>query len=291
VQVFEPFGWIKTVDMTLDPLTGKHKGYCFVEYDTPEAAAAALHVLNGASLGARHYPTNTLLHNQRPRAHIAAATSRPAHGDRERERERSVGEATAMANVAAPRRRPGPHCVYSCMLLCGCCADGGDAGGRPLRVGRPTNFPADTPFFGLPPPFAERIYVANVHPDLSESDMQGVFEAFGTVRSRPPSSQADEGSAPPVHALTILLYGCLSVCLFVSVPMYACSAGGVRGHGARCSDPKAPHVWVHSVRGHCSRRRCRQRHERIRLGRQATYRHEGPPPPTPTPPPSSSSQP
>ena len=105
-KVFEPFGFVKNVDMTNDPLTGRHKGFCFIEYETPEAAAVAIAVLNGAMLA-----------------------------------------------------------------------------GRALRVGRPNNFPADVPHNGLPAPFAERIYVANVHPDLSESDIQGVFEAFGPVRS------------------------------------------------------------------------------------------------------------
>ena len=51
-KVFEPFGHVKNVDMTLDPLTGRHKGFCFVEYDAPEAAVAALGVLNGVMLGA-----------------------------------------------------------------------------------------------------------------------------------------------------------------------------------------------------------------------------------------------
>jgi len=55
-----------------------------------------------------------------------------------------------------------------------------------LRVGRPNNYPSDLPNNGLPLPFPERIYVANVHPELSEGDIQGVFEAFGTVRPHTP---------------------------------------------------------------------------------------------------------
>ena len=38
--------------MTLDSFTQRHKGFCFVEFETPEAAAAALAAMNGATLGA-----------------------------------------------------------------------------------------------------------------------------------------------------------------------------------------------------------------------------------------------
>jgi poly(U)-binding-splicing factor PUF60 len=51
--VFSQFGWVKNVGMTMDPATGKHKGFCFVEYDIPEAAELALAVMNGADLGGR----------------------------------------------------------------------------------------------------------------------------------------------------------------------------------------------------------------------------------------------
>eukprot|EP01138_Halocafeteria_seosinensis_P011184 gb/GECG01011423.1/.p1 GENE.gb/GECG01011423.1/~~gb/GECG01011423.1/.p1 ORF type:complete len:186 (+),score=23.40 gb/GECG01011423.1/:1-558(+) len=33
--------------------TGKHKGYCFLEYDTPEAAETAISVMNGFELAGR----------------------------------------------------------------------------------------------------------------------------------------------------------------------------------------------------------------------------------------------
>ena len=37
-DAFQPFGVIKTVDLNVDPLTGRHKGYAYVEYDLPESA-------------------------------------------------------------------------------------------------------------------------------------------------------------------------------------------------------------------------------------------------------------
>ena len=52
-QVFSQFGYVKGVSMTIDPATGKHKGFCFVEYEVPEAAQLALEVMNGSELGGR----------------------------------------------------------------------------------------------------------------------------------------------------------------------------------------------------------------------------------------------
>ncbi|KAI8801946.1 hypothetical protein BJ742DRAFT_835053 [Cladochytrium replicatum] len=52
-QVFSEFGNVKAVSMTMDASTGKHKGYCFVEYDSPEAAQMALETMNGFELGGR----------------------------------------------------------------------------------------------------------------------------------------------------------------------------------------------------------------------------------------------
>lgn len=51
--VFSQFGWVKNVSMTMDAATGKHKGFCFVEYEVPEAAELALQTMNGVDLGGR----------------------------------------------------------------------------------------------------------------------------------------------------------------------------------------------------------------------------------------------
>ena len=39
--------------MSLDAVTGKHKGFCFIEFETPEGASLALESMNGAELGGR----------------------------------------------------------------------------------------------------------------------------------------------------------------------------------------------------------------------------------------------
>ncbi|VDO16929.1 unnamed protein product, partial [Brugia timori] len=57
-------------------------------------------------------------------------------------------------------------------------------GGRNLKVGRPSNMPQAQPIIEMVMQEAKayhRVYVASVHPDLSESDLKSVFEAFGEV--------------------------------------------------------------------------------------------------------------
>lgn len=50
---FAPFGAIKSINMSWDPVTLKHKGFAFVEYELPEAAQLALEHMNGIQLGGR----------------------------------------------------------------------------------------------------------------------------------------------------------------------------------------------------------------------------------------------
>ncbi|WKY09613.1 hypothetical protein Q1695_002180 [Nippostrongylus brasiliensis] len=57
-------------------------------------------------------------------------------------------------------------------------------GGRNLKVGRPSNMPQAQPIIEMVQQDAKkyhRVYVSSVHPDLSESDLKSVFEAFGEV--------------------------------------------------------------------------------------------------------------
>lgn len=53
-QAFLPFGPIKSINMSWDPVTQKHKGFAFVEYDIPEAAQLALEQMNGVTIGGRN---------------------------------------------------------------------------------------------------------------------------------------------------------------------------------------------------------------------------------------------
>ncbi|ESO82632.1 hypothetical protein LOTGIDRAFT_108708 [Lottia gigantea] len=106
-QAFSPFGPIKSVNLSWDPITNKHKGFSFIEYEIPEAAQLALEQMNGVMIG-----------------------------------------------------------------------------GRNIKVGRPSNMPQAQPIIEQ---LAEesknynRIYIASIHHDLSETDIKSVFEAFGVI--------------------------------------------------------------------------------------------------------------
>lgn len=108
-QAFSPFGPIKSIDMSWDSVTMKHKGFAFVEYEMPEAAQLALEQMNSVVLG-----------------------------------------------------------------------------GRNIKVGRPSNIGQAQPIIDQLAEEARafnRIYVASVHPDLSDEDIKSVFEAFGKIKS------------------------------------------------------------------------------------------------------------
>ncbi|XP_077999019.1 poly(U)-binding-splicing factor PUF60-like isoform X2 [Glandiceps talaboti] len=53
-QAFLPFGPIKNINLSWDPVTMKHKGFAFVEYELPEAAQLALEQMNGVMIGGRN---------------------------------------------------------------------------------------------------------------------------------------------------------------------------------------------------------------------------------------------
>lgn len=53
-QAFIPFGPIKSVNLSWDPITNKHKGFAFIEYEVPEAAQLSLEQMNGVMIGGRN---------------------------------------------------------------------------------------------------------------------------------------------------------------------------------------------------------------------------------------------
>ncbi|XP_050305135.1 poly(U)-binding-splicing factor half pint isoform X2 [Anthonomus grandis grandis] len=59
-QAFLPFGPIKSINMSWDPVTQKHKGFAFVEYEIPEAAQLALEQMNGVMIGGRNIKVNVV---------------------------------------------------------------------------------------------------------------------------------------------------------------------------------------------------------------------------------------
>jgi cold-inducible RNA-binding protein len=52
-QLFAPYGTIERVEILVDRVTGRSRGFGFVEMPNSTEAQAAMTVLNGASLGGR----------------------------------------------------------------------------------------------------------------------------------------------------------------------------------------------------------------------------------------------
>lgn len=102
-QRLSRFGDIKELVLKVDPATGKHRGFCFVEYQMPEAAILAVEASESLEVGGRH-----------------------------------------------------------------------------IKIGRPKNYDPNA-INDLPPPPADRIYVANIGSLVSETDLAGIFAAFGEV--------------------------------------------------------------------------------------------------------------
>ncbi|KAF5374767.1 hypothetical protein D9758_000315 [Tetrapyrgos nigripes] len=59
-QVFEPFGPLEFVDLHRDPMTGRSKGYAFVQYKRAEDAKMALEQMEGFELAGRTLRVNTV---------------------------------------------------------------------------------------------------------------------------------------------------------------------------------------------------------------------------------------
>lgn len=51
---FTPFGPVKSMDMSFDPITHKHKGYCFIDFEIPEAAQLATEQMQSYQMAGRN---------------------------------------------------------------------------------------------------------------------------------------------------------------------------------------------------------------------------------------------
>lgn len=60
-QLLLPCGPVRSVTMSYDAMTGKHKGFAFLEFETPEAAALALEQMTSAMLGGRQVKVSILI--------------------------------------------------------------------------------------------------------------------------------------------------------------------------------------------------------------------------------------
>jgi len=63
-EIFEEYGEVSTVKIIADKLTGRSKGFGFVEMDNSQEATKAIEELNNAELGGRNIKVN----ESRPRS-------------------------------------------------------------------------------------------------------------------------------------------------------------------------------------------------------------------------------
>ncbi|XP_042239781.1 poly(U)-binding-splicing factor PUF60-like isoform X2 [Homarus americanus] len=132
-QAFVPFGPIKSINMSWDPVTQKHKGFAFVEYEMPEAAQLALEQMNGVMIGGRNIK-------------VGRPSNMPQNW--------STAQGLSACDVTQPR-----------LLAMTRTTDGTVID----EITEEANY-------------YNRIYIASVHQDLSESDIKSVFEAFGKIK-------------------------------------------------------------------------------------------------------------
>ncbi|XP_067037789.1 poly(U)-binding-splicing factor PUF60-like isoform X1 [Acropora muricata] len=199
-QAFLPFGPIKKIDLSWDPLTMKHKGFAFVEYDLPEAAQLALEQMNGVLLGGRNIkvgrPSNVpqaaplieqFEQEAKKYARIYVAS---VHPDLAEDDIKSVFEAFGRVKscTLAPDTMPGKHKGYgfleyenqqsatdaiASMNLF-------DLGGQYLRVGRAITPPASAQSSNgtLPPAAAMAAAAVSAKIQAQEQGLTSTFPAI-----------------------------------------------------------------------------------------------------------------
>lgn len=74
-QVFQPFGEVSLVDLHKDPVTGKSKGYAFVQFKESTAAMQALEKMNNFPLAGREIRVGLVSDRMQNPAFMAAASA------------------------------------------------------------------------------------------------------------------------------------------------------------------------------------------------------------------------
>ncbi len=230
-QAFLPFGPIRNISMSWDPITQRHKGFAFVEFETPEAAQLALEQMNGVIVSGRNIkvgrPSNMpqaqcvieeVIQEGKDYARIYVAS---IHNDLTEDDIKSVFEAFGpiksceLAMTPYPNRHKG-YCfieyvtpqaasdaINSMNLF--------DLGGQFLRVGRGITPPNTTANVGPPPstvpqnlPTAAAVAAAAATAKIQAMDAVasnlGIVTTTVTTPAVVPSSVAvpQRGFGPPV---------------------------------------------------------------------------------------------
>eukprot|EP00455_Lapot_gusevi_P055724 TRINITY_DN9100_c0_g1_i5.p1 TRINITY_DN9100_c0_g1~~TRINITY_DN9100_c0_g1_i5.p1 ORF type:complete len:413 (-),score=101.36 TRINITY_DN9100_c0_g1_i5:29-1267(-) len=198
---FAPFGTIAKIDMPKEA-SGRSKGFCFVEYTTPEAANAALNAMNGYSLAGRPIkvgrptqtggmsiappvnplatPLNPVLQLQQAQAVQAAQAAQAAHalssvfpginmGSMNPVNPASGMSSVSLAALNAVNKFGGPNLPLP--LPPGSLVNGANAAAAAAAAA------------AQPKENKKRIYVGSIFWELTPEHVKSVFEAFGTIVS------------------------------------------------------------------------------------------------------------
>eukprot|EP01068_Selenidium_serpulae_P009353 Selendium_serpulae@DN5208_c0_g1_i2.p1 len=175
-QVLEPFGTIVNIDM---PKEGnRSKGFCFVEYTSPEAAEMVLNLLQGFDLKGRPIKVG------RPTAMGGipkeTTTTSPSTPNVDPAAAGILAAASLMANrgnsQAGTPTLPGVN---------GGAGSIGTLATPPPAVGLPTGLTPQQMFGTGPSPHAglNRIYVGSVPYGFSAEEVKQIFQVFGSIIS------------------------------------------------------------------------------------------------------------
>lgn len=141
---FSPFGEIMSVDMSYEPLTGKTKGYCFIEYRHRNASVLAEKMMNGATLAGRQIKVG------RPNGGPASATPAPNPMVANMAMNPMLAQLKAQLMNKAAALGPGPGAV-----------------------------PPPPPPDALSK--SKRVYVGSVAPEITADQIKTIFANFGKI--------------------------------------------------------------------------------------------------------------
>eukprot|EP00898_Chlorokybus_atmophyticus_P000669 jgi/Chlat1/1602/Chrsp124S00084 len=164
IMAFSPFGPIGHIDMPKDSATGRHKGFCFIEFATAEAALAATQTMDGFVLGGRRVKVgrpNNVVSSTPTAAQANAMYSNPYLATLARSGQLPIGQLPGLSMGQIP----------------------GIAMPTPQVVAPPVVQPSPIPAVVTGDTRNTRIYVGSLFYDISEDDVKAVFGPFGPVRS------------------------------------------------------------------------------------------------------------
>lgn len=161
VALFSPFGNITKSDMSIDPMTGRSKGFCFLEF-SDAASAEAAQAMNGFEFAGRKIKVG-----------------RPMHGQGQGAGQQQVGATNMNMMMGVGSAAGGLGGMLGAAL--GSLGGGLSAGlYNHQAVGGGAAVPA---MVAVPQPIVNMLIIRNVRMEILEEDLNGIFSAFGKLVS------------------------------------------------------------------------------------------------------------